>query len=1477
MIILTDRASDHPILKLTQQEKAAYGHYFNLADTDSLGVVTGERAVSFFEKTNVPAPVLGEIWQIADTENRGLLTKAGFCMVLRLIGQYQNGQQQPTTELAFKPAPLPKFDGISLPATAQQQNPSAASPTTGNLPQGALQPQLSGQSTGGGPVRVPPLDPGKVQQYSGLFERSGAQNGMLDGGTAKSIFERAGLPNETLGKIWMLSDREQRGFLDQTEFIVAMHLLTSMKIRAMTALPNTLPQGLYDAAARRGQQRPPSRQMSAAGAIPRQFTGGSMSTQPRTQSPLAKPPGYSTPPPQSAQPTGAQWLITQQEKAQYDRYFSTIDTSGRGVLNGEQAVSFFSDSRLSEETLASIWDLADINSEGQLNRDEFAVAMYLIGQQRRPNPPPVPAFLPAALMPPSMRTQQQRPSQPSQPTASAFDTATAFSPGPKSASEDLFGLDSSPQQQQQPILQPQGTGASATRDPFGGSQGSAPSSPARFQNQPHPSAATAFKQFVPTSAFGTSLAQQHTGASTTSSQGQTRGFPQRQQQGPKAPMPSAMDDLLGDNDAHAEESSRLTNDSTELANMSSQIGNLRSQMESTQSRKATTQADLSATTNQKRDLEQRLQQFRTQYENEVRTVKEMEQQLAASRESTRKLNQELAMLEGTYQDLQTQHNTVSQGLQADQQENATLKQKIGQINAEVTRLKPEIEKMKLDARQQKGLVSINKKQLSTNEAERDRLQNEKSDLEREAAETSRSAMASPEPAMMSPTRDIASPAASTVSSTNPFFKKASVEGSTAVSPPPTAPGGPTPSAFDALFGPSAAFAPKGQAESRTGTPPATSFIGRSLPAAGAAGAAGAVGAGAAAFGGAAMADSMSSGGEMTPSATPPVSGSTEDSPLDSARSAEAAPPPPPESRQFTPMNLPLGGGIVGEGRAESVASSTKVIPPASRAGGVETPREVADTPPPTSAPSAFTPPQETEREIIPGAFPTEEPQPSTIAQEIPSSTGVSSEAATPMPKPSDDFDSAFASFGQGEKSTSGTEDPFAPSSSQQPSQARGFDSEFPPIQNLGEDDSDSESDSDDELDRSGFDDSFTTSSSQQNGAGTSTLSPATARVASGDDMAASRPAFTSVESTASDLPVIGKETSPPTYEQSDDPAHGGSGERTASNQFPPEFGDLLPSREDPTSPPPPDSGAPTQPNAFDDDITPVATSTGYQAPPPRVSSLQPSQGSYQSVTTPTTDEFVDASSRPMSSITETPPSTSYTQTAPPAASKNAFDDFDDFNDLSEAQEADKSGNDMDFGFGRQSTDEFNPAFDSPAPSQSQTPTPMTRSVQQSQESNGFANFTPNVSTAASSNPFGTATGGGDNRDSIQQTPQSAQHDWDAIFSGLDSSKNLDTSFGGSEDPWDAPAPPSAITATTNGNGTANENAVPSTSSQPAAPQMKAAVGSLGRAITPGTEHDDPILKRLTGMGYERSEALGALERFDYDINKVSCITSQNVT
>ena len=109
-------------------------------------------------------------------------------------------------------------------------------------------------------------------------------------------------------------------------------------------------------------------------------------------------------------------------------------------------------------------------------------------------------------------------------------------------------------------------------------------------------------------------------------------------------------------------------------------------------------------------------------------------------------------------------------------------------------------------------------------------------------------------------------------------------------------------------------------------------------------------------------------------------------------------------------------------------------------------------------------------------------------------------------------------------------------------------------------------------------------------------------------------------------------------------------------------------------------------------------------------------------------------------------------------------------------------------------------------------------------------------------------------------PAASNQDWDAIFSNLESSgaekhsQQASTDFGKSS-VFDTLDKEEAAAASKSGN----------LSPQSAHGQMP----PLGRAISTGTEHDDPILKKLTGMGYERNDAFGALEKFDYDINKVS--------
>lgn len=767
-----------PNLNLTPDEKRVYGQLFRLADTDNVGVVTGEIAVKFFEKTRLDSRILGEVWQIADSENRGFLTPSGFGVALRLIGHAQAGRE-PTPQIALQPGPIPRLDGFT-----------PAPPPLAPAPTGSPQP-ISAQGTGNAPIRIPPLTPDKVSQYSNLFERQPLQNGsMLSGEQARQIFEKSGLPNEVLGKIWQLADTEQRGALVLTEFVIAMHLLTSMKSGALRALPNVLPPPLYEAALRRappGVGRPQSPSGPALSALPRQLSGQAQMPM-RTGSPLG--PGLGARSSLAPQSTGDAWLVTAADKQRFDVIYDSLDKQKKGYITGEEAVPFFSQSNLSEAILANIWDLADMRSQGHLTRDEFAVAMYLIRQQRSKQGD-LPQSIPANLIPPSLRSQVRPPTAASPFDAPAPPQAPVQQPPPPkpvSALDDLFGLDTSPAP-----APTQSTGApAAPADPFAGSTSPNPTSPARMS----PTPTGGFKPFMPTSSFGRTLASHGTGDSGSGALGPA-AFPK-----PSTPVPPpTSEDLLGDAEPETKGANNM-NDTMELANLSNQIGTLSKSMQDVQGQRNATQNELNTTNQQKKNFEQRLAQLRTLYESQAKDVRELQEKLTASRNDTRKLQTDCAMIEASYKDLQTQHQTILTALQADQQENANLKEKIRAVNAEVATIKPQIEKLKSEARQQRGMVAINKKQLSTNEGERDKLKTEAEDLTKENHELARQLSQSPPPG---PVPQVASPAPSNASGNNPFFRRT---GSTDMMGAFASPGASsTPKtyndkSFDDVFGPS---------------------------------------------------------------------------------------------------------------------------------------------------------------------------------------------------------------------------------------------------------------------------------------------------------------------------------------------------------------------------------------------------------------------------------------------------------------------------------------------------------------------------------------------------------------------------------------------------------------------------------------------------------------------------------------------------
>ena len=80
-------------ITLSSAESALVEQIFKKNDTQGFGVIPGDVAVSVFGGSKLPSTVLGEIWSLADNDNKGFLDKQGVAVAVRLIGHAQAGRQ----------------------------------------------------------------------------------------------------------------------------------------------------------------------------------------------------------------------------------------------------------------------------------------------------------------------------------------------------------------------------------------------------------------------------------------------------------------------------------------------------------------------------------------------------------------------------------------------------------------------------------------------------------------------------------------------------------------------------------------------------------------------------------------------------------------------------------------------------------------------------------------------------------------------------------------------------------------------------------------------------------------------------------------------------------------------------------------------------------------------------------------------------------------------------------------------------------------------------------------------------------------------------------------------------------------------------------------------------------------------------------------------------------------------------------------
>ncbi|KAG0179521.1 hypothetical protein DFQ29_001997 [Apophysomyces sp. BC1021] len=101
---------------VTAQEKAQYDAFFDKIDTQRVGFIQGKEAVEFFKNSRLPDTELAQVWDLADTQQCGRLTRDEFAVAMHLIHKRLRGEPLPQTLSSTLVPPSPRVQFLGSPA-----------------------------------------------------------------------------------------------------------------------------------------------------------------------------------------------------------------------------------------------------------------------------------------------------------------------------------------------------------------------------------------------------------------------------------------------------------------------------------------------------------------------------------------------------------------------------------------------------------------------------------------------------------------------------------------------------------------------------------------------------------------------------------------------------------------------------------------------------------------------------------------------------------------------------------------------------------------------------------------------------------------------------------------------------------------------------------------------------------------------------------------------------------------------------------------------------------------------------------------------------------------------------------------------------------------------------------------------------------------------------------------------------------------
>lgn len=279
---------------ISVDERAKHDQQFHSLTPTPAGFITGDQARNFFLQSGLPAPILAQIWALADMNNDGKMDMHEFSIAMKLIKLKLQGHPLPPSlppSMKQQPISIPPPTPFGIPSMGAMPGlpavpPMPLPPLPPGVPGMGVSPPLGASVTppvpslaNGAPAMIQPLSgfshPGAVLNKTPSFNRSSIKlqkgqsveapsapaapppadwavsqssrlkyrqlfnshdkmmSGYLTGPQARTILMQSSLPQAQLATIWNLSDIDQDGKLTAEEFILAMHLIDM----AMSGLP----------------------------------------------------------------------------------------------------------------------------------------------------------------------------------------------------------------------------------------------------------------------------------------------------------------------------------------------------------------------------------------------------------------------------------------------------------------------------------------------------------------------------------------------------------------------------------------------------------------------------------------------------------------------------------------------------------------------------------------------------------------------------------------------------------------------------------------------------------------------------------------------------------------------------------------------------------------------------------------------------------------------------------------------------------------------------------------------------------------------------------------------------------------------------------------------------------------------------------------------------------------------------------------